>query len=235
VRRAGRGALAVFAAIVLAAGSIASADAVNFRTPDGAVLNGTLFDPGQHPAPGVVLVHMLTRTRADWLPLAERLQRSGLVVLTFDMRGHGESGGSFDSADLQPLRADVQAAVHYLKGRREVSPARIALVGASVGANLAALVAAADPAVQALVLLSPGLEYRGVRIEAALRQYGERPALLVAATNDPYALRSARQLGEGVAGRELLTPEGGGHGTIMLARQPELITQVVDWLRTRLL
>ena len=69
-----------------------------------------------------------------------------------------------------------------------------------------------------------------------MRQYGGRPALLIAGANDPYALRSMKVLvgtGEGI--REMLTIEQGGHGTIMLDRAPELSGAVVDWfLRTLL-
>lgn len=229
-------AVGLLAVAMLSTAPPVSGETITFRAPDGTELAGTIFSPGQRPAPAVVLVHMLTRTRADWLPLAERLRAAGFVVLTFDLRGHGESRGALDAdGDLQPLRRDVTAAVQYLKARPEVARGRLALAGASVGANLAALAAAADPMVRALVLLSAGLDYRGLRIEAALRQYGERPALVIAGTNDPYALRSARELTEGTTARELLTPEAAGHGTVMLARQPDLITHVVDWLRSRLL
>jgi pimeloyl-ACP methyl ester carboxylesterase len=69
-----------------------------------------------------------------------------------------------------------------------------------------------------------------------MRQYAGRPALLVAGADDPYALRSMKALaavGDGI--REMLTVEEGGHGTIMLVRQPDLARAVVDWfLRTLL-
>ena len=80
------------------------------------------------------------------------------------------------------------------------------------------------------------LEYRGLRMEQALRKFGSRPALLVASSEDPYALRSARQavtMGDGP--RELRVLSGAGHGTVMLSRDPDLVSALVDWFQRTLL
>jgi hypothetical protein len=85
-------------------------------------------------------------------------------------------------------------------------------------------------------VLSVSLDYRGLKMEQALKNYGSRPALLVASSEDPFALRSARQavtMGDGP--RELRVLSGAGHGTGMLARDPDLASTLVDWfLRTLL-
>jgi hypothetical protein len=39
----------------------------------------------------VVLPNLRTHTQRDWYPFAERLSSSGLAVVTFDFRGHGQS------------------------------------------------------------------------------------------------------------------------------------------------
>jgi hypothetical protein len=98
------------------------------------------------------------------------------------------------------------------------------------------LAAASDPNIRALALLSPSTEYRGLRIEPAVTRFGSRPALLVASSEDPYALRSARALvalGDGQ--RELRVLSDAGHGTVMLVRHPELIDALVDWFLRALL
>ena len=68
-----------------------------------------------------------------------------------------------------------------LRERPEVAADSIGIAGASIGANLAVLDAADDPGVRSIALLSPGLDYRGLRIEAAMKKYGARPALLAGA------------------------------------------------------
>ena len=92
--------------------------------------------------------------------------------------------------------ADVRAARRFLTSRSDVS-GRVGIGGASLGANLALLEAADDPTVAAVALLSPSLDYRGVRIDAAARKYGNRPMLIVASDDDGYAMRTSRDLQKG--------------------------------------
>ena len=90
--------------------------------------------------------------------------------------------------------------------------------------------------IASLALLSPSLDYRGLRIEAAFRKYGERPALLVSSDDDPYAMRSVKDLQKAGAGtREPLRLSQAGHGTVMLGRNPDLAYALVDWFRRTLL
>ena len=129
---------------------------------------------------------------------------------------------------------DIAAARRYLSMRGDVRPARIGIAGASIGANLAALAAAGDPAIASLALLSPSLDYRGLRIEAAVRKYGTRPMLLVASDDDGYARRSALELQKTGPGRELLSLVGAGHGTHMLGRAYELPAALIEFFRRTL-
>jgi alpha-beta hydrolase superfamily lysophospholipase len=228
--------LAVMAAVVLAAapGLDAGGRGIVLRAADGATLSASLHESGRAGSPGVVLVHMFRRTHADWNGVAEALQQAGMTVISIDLRGHGDSAGHYDPADLAPLVQDVEAAVGLLQARTDVSRGRVGIAGASLGASLAVLAAAADPSIRSIALLSPSLEYRGLKCEAALKKFAPRPALLVAASNDPYALRSVRQLTSAGPANEALTLEGAGHGTAMLARDPDLAARVVEWFRNTL-
>lgn len=210
---------------------------VMLRTDDGLSLAATWYEPASRPGPAVILVHMLHRSRRDWDGLASRLASDGIGALALDLRGHGESGGTAGGgeAEYASMVLDVKAARRHLAGRGDVQQARVGLLGASIGANLAALEAAADASVASLALLSPSLDYRGLRIEAALRKLS-RPVLLVASDDDPYATRSARELQKAGGGpRELLITKGAGHGTTMLGRDPDLARALVDWFRRTLL
>ena len=89
---------------------------------------------------------------------------------------------------------------------------------------------------RSLVLLSPGIDYRGLRPEAALRRYGDRPAMLVASQEDNYSTNSARELAAAGSGnRDLRILNGAGHGTNMLVHQADLAAALVDWFRRTLL
>jgi hypothetical protein len=109
------------------------------------------------------------------------------------------------------------------------------MAGASIGANLALLDAAEDPGVMSIALLSPGLDYRGLRTEAAMKKYGGRSALLVGSTKDPYAERSIKELITlGSGSREVRLTDEVAHGTMMLSRDPSLIGVLVDWFKRTL-
>ncbi len=224
------------ALLLLAAASpvAAASRPLQLRASDGVAVAATVYDAPSTPAPAVVLVHMLTRTKEDWRPLAERLQAAGITALAIDLRGHGQSEGS--AAPAAAMALDVRAALSWLAGRPEVTTGAVAIVGASIGASLALLAAADAPAVRGVALLSPASDYRGVRLDAAGRKYGPRPLLLVASSEDPYALRTVRALaGDGQLAHEQRFSAVAAHGSHLLDRDPDVATAVVDWLRRTLL
>ncbi|HVJ27934.1 MAG TPA: alpha/beta fold hydrolase [Vicinamibacterales bacterium] len=228
---------ALAAAAVAAVGiSVEARDQrVSFRTSDGVTIAATWYEPSVRPAPAVILVHMLGRSRRDWDSLASRLADSGIGALALDLRGHGESSGTAPGEDHSAMVRDIEAARRHLATRSDVQHSRIGLAGASLGANLAALEAAADANVASLALLSASLDYRGLRIEAAVRKYGSRPILLVVSDEDGYARRTAEDLKKAGGGiREVLTLSAAGHGTNMLGRSPDLAPALVAWFQRTL-
>ena len=200
---------------------------VTFRTEDGATLSGAYYEASRRPAPAIILLHMLGRSHADWDAAASQLSDAGFVVLALDYRSGDELGA---------YALDVRAAKAFLRDRPEVMAGSLGIAGASIGANLAVLDAADDPRVVSIALLSPGIDYKGLRTEAAMKKFGARPALLAGSTKDPYAARSIRHLttiGPGV--REVRLTDAIAHGTVLLSRDPELIPALVDWFKRTLL
>jgi pimeloyl-ACP methyl ester carboxylesterase len=92
---------------------------------DGVVIVGEAA--GDPRAPTVVLLHGAGQTRHSWDAARDALAESGSYVITYDARGHGESGWSADGVYSYALRASDLRGV--LAGASE--PA--ALVGASMG------------------------------------------------------------------------------------------------------
>lgn len=219
----------VLAMLVAATAAPAAPLGVQLRASDGVVLSAAFYDvPG---APAVVLVPMYTRTKDDWRPFAERLQAAGLAALALDLRGHGGSTGA--PAPAPAMALDVRAAVDFLAAR---GGRAVGIVGASLGANLAVVAAADAPAVRAVAMLSPVTDYRGVRIDAAVKKYGARPLYLIASTEDPLAARTVRGLvAEALPSREQRLSLVAAHGTQILERDPDVAAALVDWLRRTLL
>jgi dienelactone hydrolase len=218
--------------VLLSSSAMAAGRPVSFRTDDGRVVNGTISEAGQRPAPAVVLVPMLGRGKDDWQQMADRLADANITALAIDLPAESIPA---EGAQLAAWHADIIAAVTYLASRADVRASSIGVAGASLGANLAVLAGAADSRIQSLALVSASLDYRGVRIETPLRQYGGRPALLVASLRDPYAIRSARTLADDAPGiREIRSSETAAHGTLLLSRDPEMAFAVVEWFRRTL-
>ena len=207
---------------------------VTFRTDDGLALIATWYEPPSRPAPVVIYVHMLQKSRRDWDPVAAQMAAEGIGGLAIDLRGHGESPGS--RQDYTGMVQDVRAARRFLSTRAEGVPSRIGIAGASIGATLAALASADDPAVASLALLSPSLDYRGLRLDQAMRKYGARPALLVASDDDGYSLRTVRDLEKAGGGaRQTAILVRAGHGTAMLGGESDLGRRLLEWFRRTLL
>ena len=166
-------------ALLLTPHCCSAARRVTFRAEDGATLSGAYYEPSRRPAPGIVLLHMQRRSHADWDAAASQLADAGFAVAGARLSQRRRARSLY--------AIDVRAAKAFLRERPEVMPGSIGIAGASIGANLAVLDAADDPGVLSIALLSPGIDYRGLRTEAAMKKYGARPALLAGSTKDPYA------------------------------------------------
>jgi len=143
------------------------AEEVTFES-DGITLAGTLTMPkGEGPWPAVVLISGSGAQDRDenspgpgglklgiFRTIADSLTRRGIAVLRYDDRGVGGSGGSLAEAGLSGLVADVEAAVGYLRARREIAAARVGLIGHSEGGIIAPIVASRDSGIAAIVLMA---------------------------------------------------------------------------------
>ena len=177
--------------------------------------------------PVLVLAHGVGAGRSEWEKFASRLSARGFGSLAVDLRGHGGSSAhegewkEFDAKGEWPrLVDDLLAAASWVEAKG-VEPERVAFAGASIGANLAAAADARRPG-RFLVLLSPGIDYRGVRL--TMRRVSK--TLAVAARADAYAFDAVSELGKhGVTTLEA----PGGHGAGALDDEKTL-GRVLDWL-----
>lgn len=86
--------------------------------------------------------------------LAGALADAGFLVVRYDKRGNGQSGGRAESATLADFAEDTRAVVKWLSDRKDVDPKRIAVVGHSEGAWVGMLAASRDRRIAALVSLA---------------------------------------------------------------------------------
>ena len=190
---------------------------VNFLTEDSVLIHATLYNGSGKGV--LILVHQLNKDRSTWDAFARYAQEKGYSSLAIDMRGHGENKGSwksFSNADFANIVLDVKAAKLFLSARGYPTD-HLVIIGASIGAN-AALRYAADQNVLGLFLLSPGIEYRGVKTDDAIVKYGQRFVEIAVSDGDTYSAQSAEQLDDIAKNPKLQIRsfEGDAHGTDML-------------------
>lgn len=93
-----------------------------------------------------------------FLVLSDYLTKNGIGVLRFDDRGTAASTGDFSLATSREFASDVEAAMSYLKTRKDINSKKIGLIGHSEGGLIAPMVAANSKDVAFIVLLAgPGL------------------------------------------------------------------------------
>src|SRR6266513_3744220 len=116
---------------------------------EGVKLAGDLFLPGDAKPgdrrAGIVLCHGYTGVRSIYLPDNARvLSEAGYVVLTFDYKGWGDSGGPKSRLAPYSRVADAQAALMFLGTLPEVDPERLGIYGTSYGGATVVWVGAID-------------------------------------------------------------------------------------------
>ena len=123
-------------------------------TSDGLALKGFLHRPdGAGTRPGLVLCHGFggSYRGAGHPELAKVLEQAGYVVLRFDFRGCGQSEGRRGDVIVDEEIADLRHAIDFLQTQPSVDPARIGVIGASLGGSVAIEVAASDARVKLCV------------------------------------------------------------------------------------
>ena len=179
---------------------IPPAEDLTLTTADGLILRATFF-PGMHEKKSVpiILLHGYKGDRSDFDGLAKFLQEQGHAVIVPDLRGHGEStdirrdgseriekleAGSLKISDFAAMVGyDVEAVKVFLREKNnegELNLDKLCVVGAEMGALVAAVWAAYDwaaPAlstgkqgqfVKSLVLISPEANFKGLKLNDAI-------------------------------------------------------------------
>ena len=222
-----------------------AARVIDLKASDGTLLKATYFAAAKS-GPGVLLLHQCNRQRKVWDDLARQLAAAGINVLTFDLRGFGESGGSpldkltpEENAQVQAEKwpGDIDTAFQYLVSQQGVERDVIGVGGASCGVNNSIQTARRHPAeVKSLVLLSGGTDLPGRQF---LHRESEPPALFAVADDDEFRptvevmpwLFSV----DSNPGKKFVHYAKGGHGADMFAVHPELRGAIVDWYVTTLI
>lgn len=133
---------------------------------DGVELAGRIFLPAGRPKGALLVCHGAGSRKENHEIMGEQAAEAGLAALTFDFRGHGESGGEMTP---EGWRDCVAAGGRLLA---ESGAPWLAARGASMGGCLLLLAARATSGLfRSLVLLCPA---DGASLLAGLEDFGAR-------------------------------------------------------------
>lgn len=139
----------------------------HFWSSDGEELEGWLFDGGDLPVT-ILFMHGTNYNASDMWATEERaalfgsfLRGIGCRFFVFDYRGYGSSDGQ---ASEPGTYLDAQAALGYLRSRREIDTSRVVFYGFSLGTGVATELAARE-ACAGLILRAPYTSFRDLILE----------------------------------------------------------------------
>ena len=189
------------------------------------------FYPTDASAPVILLLHMLNSNRSAYDPLIPDLREAGYAILNIDLRGHGDSGGSRDW-DLA-INDVALGWTGWLAENNRLGESGLAIIGGSIGANVALISCAQVAVCRGAIALSPGLDYRGVKPESALVDgLADRAALLVASQNDASSSTAIRQMFLNAKGDvSARIYRGRAHGTRLFDSEYDSVSaMILAWL-----
>jgi pimeloyl-ACP methyl ester carboxylesterase len=220
---------------------------------DGFLIHSTVYYPAGKTKrlPIVMLLHDLNGTQKDWQPWIPEIIDKGYAVMTMDLRGHGLSAARGKNPQKKPKRytswrvmsaqewqkapSDVIEVLRYTAAHPEqfarLNSKKIAIIGGSVGANVAMLAGQTyQHRVLGLGLLSARLNYKGLEISVGAVYY-PGSVFIAASQSDPQPFEAAKrlfQLSQGPKSIRLF--KDAGQGTELLMGYPPLIDDLTSWL-----
>ena len=122
---------------------------------------------GKGPFPAIVMITGSGKQDRDeslfehkpFAVIADRLTRSGYIVMRVDDRGAGKSTGDFANSTSEDFAKDVNTSIDYLKTTDGVDKNKIGLIGHSEGGMIAPMVATERDDINFIILLAgPGVK-----------------------------------------------------------------------------
>lgn len=215
---------------------------ISFKTQEGTPLVGFYKSPEKNNHV-LVALHGLASSKEEWMMLVTKLDQFGWGWLIYDGRGQGESSltkGKDNSpngyryfsrpgpgSEWDRMVNDLGAAMQFLD-KKGIKKNQVVLAGASLGANICLRYAALTRFPSRVLLLSPGLDYQGVRTDDVVSTLKPSHVLLIAHPSDIYSFQSCLDLKRKVPALTFWTDVKAGHGVQMLDDQ--LLPRIIDWL-----
>jgi dienelactone hydrolase len=221
---------------------------VSYTTKDNVTIYGSWIVPQSKEkqskkTPVVILLHDYGFDRRDWGIFIPDLVQHGYKILAIDLRGHGKSadGGTRQSGKYSPSVAsslvqagylDIQAALEWIKRRKDTNTKDISLVGVGLGADIAYSCAGMlKKKIKVSVVISPSLS---AITNSGFTKNTPRAVLFCASARD--AQGSSMIAVESLANftddpKKVVIYDSAAHGLAMFYKHPEIKREILAWLK----
>lgn len=109
-------------------------------------------------SPTVVCLHGLGGTKESNQEFTDILNSLGIATVRIDFQGSGESDGKYEDKTITGFLDDAQSTLDYFCSMPRVDKNKIGIVGYSMGAVVAILLASRDLRIKTLVAFSPAVK-----------------------------------------------------------------------------
>jgi dienelactone hydrolase len=217
-------------------------DKITITTEDGWEISA-LYQPAQNEnSKVVILLHDLGKNKEVFKTFEGKLKEYDFGFLALDLRGHGESTNiavqknfkktGTDNEFNQMVR-DVTAAIAFLN-KKGVETQNIFLLGAGLGANVAAKSIIFNPDIAGIALLTPSLKTRDVLTMTGI-QINTKPVSIAVSSEDRKQMMEASFIRNAA-----YLSSGQGKVTFMTAYNLKgiemvdkyLTAELIQWLQT---
>ena len=198
---------------------------VEYSTPDGAVLKGTLRGGGNTM---VILSHQNRASQKQWTFFAEQLANMGYSTFTYSFRGFGDSPGSIDTTTTVD---DLRGTVQYLKNEGST---KFVLISASMGSN-ATVKVASELKTLANVIMAPyygGSKFAGAGWDDVKKITS--PTFFLTSSFDSSKKHAERMYSQVAGVKKIKVFSGNDHGVKLLTgeHKKECEKLILDFLAT---
>lgn len=214
---------------------------VKFTTDDGFNISAIIGEPEEidEDLPAVILIHQGGSDKSEWNSFFEQLVKQNYIVLAYDIRGHGKSDkvdniyALFNDPNQAPH--DLLSAIEYLKDYDNVDTERIAIVGASIGANLAC-VGISKMDVKTAVAISA--KTSAVENLNGTKELNMKSIFYIASEGDQNGKRVkwAKELYERTEPPRKIeaVANSSAHGVSIFKDKPQVKNEIIKWLKDTL-
>jgi len=214
---------------------------VKFETDDGYSISAVIGKPEniEEDLPGIILIHQGGSSKEEWGNFFDELVKQKYIVLAYDVRGHGGSDkvgniyALFNDPNLAPH--DLFAAFEYLKNNDNLDADKIAIIGASIGANLAC-VGVTKLNIKTSVSISA--KTSAVENLNGSKELNLKSIFFIASTGDQNGKRVewAKELYDKTEEpRKIeIVSNSSAHGVSIFKDKPQVKNEIIEWLKETL-